>query len=31
MALLLNVTEFALKTVRSVQENGADWDKWVGR
>ena len=30
MALLLNVTEFALKTVRSVQENGADWDKWVG-
>lgn len=31
MALLLNVTEFALKTVRSVQENGADWDKWVGK
>lgn len=31
MAALLNVTEFALKTVRSVQENGADWDKWVGR
>ena len=30
MAALLNVTEFALKTVRSVQENGADWDKWVG-
>ncbi len=30
MALLLNVTEFALKTVRSVQENAADWDKWVG-
>lgn len=31
MAALLNVTEFALKTVRSVQENGADWDKWVGK
>lgn len=31
MAALLNVTEFALKTVRSVQENGSDWDKWVGR
>ncbi len=30
MAALLNVTEFALKTVRSVQENGSDWDKWVG-
>lgn len=30
MAALLNVTEFALKTVRSVQENGADWDKWAG-
>lgn len=31
MAALLNVTEFALKTVRSVQENGTDWDKWIGR
>lgn len=31
MAALLNVTEFALKIVRSVQENGSDWDKWVGR
>ena len=30
MAALLNVTEFALKTVHSVQENGSDWDKWVG-
>lgn len=30
MAALLNVTEFALKTVRSVQENGANWDKWTG-
>ena len=30
MAALLNVTEFALKTVRSVQENGTDWDKWAG-
>lgn len=30
MAALLNVTEFALKTVRSVQENGTDWDKWTG-
>lgn len=30
MAALLNVTEFALKTVRSVQENGSDWDKWTG-
>lgn len=30
MAALLNVTEFALKTVRSVQENGVDWDKWTG-
>ncbi|WP_418178197.1 hypothetical protein [Akkermansia sp.] len=30
MAALLNVTEFALKTVRSVQENGVDWDKWAG-
>lgn len=30
MAALLNVTEFALKTVRSVQENGADWGKWAG-
>ena len=30
MAALLNVTEFALKTVRSVQENGVDWDKWIG-
>lgn len=30
MAALLNVTEFALKAVRSVQENGADWDKWTG-
>lgn len=30
MAALLNVTEFALKMVRNVQENGADWDKWIG-
>ena len=30
MAALLNVTEFALKTVHSVQENGSDWDKCVG-
>lgn len=30
MAALLNVTEFALKTVRSVRENGTDWDKWNG-
>ncbi|MBS5507603.1 MAG: hypothetical protein KHX31_03115 [Akkermansia sp.] len=31
MAALLNVTEFALKTVRSVQENGVDLDKWRGK
>lgn len=30
MAALLNVAEFTLKTVRSVQENGVDWDKWTG-
>lgn len=31
MAALLNVTEFALKAVRSAQGNGADWEKWTGR
>lgn len=30
MAAFVNLMEFALKTVRSVQENGADLDKWTG-
>ncbi|MCD8063638.1 hypothetical protein, partial [Akkermansia sp.] len=30
VAAFVNLMEFALKTVRSVQENGADWDKWRG-
>lgn len=29
-AAFVNLMEFALKTVRSVQENGVDWDKWTG-
>ena len=29
-AAFVNLMEFALKTVRSVQENGTDWDKWAG-
>lgn len=29
-AAFVNLMEFALKTVRSVQENGTDWDKWTG-
>lgn len=30
-AAFVNLMEFALKAVRSVQENGADWEKWTGR